>query len=161
MDINFPSEYSRQDRTNAATAYFFLAPVMLLARGNPLYMHEFVRGHAWRALRLQGLLLGYFFFWAYILSSLLSFVIPVLDVRLDRLITLGVCTVFLGLTIHSAIQAHRGITARGSGLSLGFGEIPVFASTTSLSESDIARTLLSFVPLVTYFVHARTPTVLT
>ena len=95
MNFEPSQEYSSQDRTNAATAYFFLAPLMLLARGNPLYMHEFVREHAWKAFKLQLMLLGYFFISVYILSGLLSFTIPIIGLRVDRLITLLVCGVFL------------------------------------------------------------------
>ena len=39
-------ELSRQTKTNAAIAYFFLGPIFLLASRNPNFADPFVRSHA-------------------------------------------------------------------------------------------------------------------
>ncbi len=39
-------EIPSRDRVNAAIAYFFLAPIFLLAKRNPNFAHPFVRSHA-------------------------------------------------------------------------------------------------------------------
>jgi hypothetical protein len=53
---------SSRIRVNAAISYCFLAPLFLLAGNNPAYAESFVREHSWRALKLQGALLGYYVF---------------------------------------------------------------------------------------------------
>jgi hypothetical protein len=79
---------SSQIRVNAAISYCFLAPLFLLAGNNPIYAESFVREHSWRALKLQIGLLAYYFVSAFILSGLLAYTLPILELRVDRLVTL-------------------------------------------------------------------------
>jgi hypothetical protein len=150
--MNIPSS---QIRVNAAISYCFLAPLFLLAGNNPIYAESFVREHSWRAIKLQIGLLAYYVFSAFILSGLLSYTIPVLELRVDRIVTLGVTIIVFGLLVYGALQAFKGNTAGASGLkNLMLAEQPNL-DTGSLSESDIARTLWAFVPFVSFFVVER------
>jgi hypothetical protein len=146
---------SSRIRVNAAISYCFLAPLFLFAGNNPAYAELFVREHSWRALKLQITLLGYYILSVSILSELFSYTIPVLELRIDRLVTLGVTTLVFGLLVYGALQAFKGNAAGVSGLKSRIFANEVSLNTDTLSESDIARILGAFTPFISFFIVER------
>ena len=150
--MNIPSS---QVRVNAAISYCFLAPLFLLAGKNSVYAESFVRDHSWRALKLQIGLLAYYIISGLILSNLLSYTLPVLELRVDRIVTLIVTLVIFALLVYGALQAFRGNSASASGLRQLILVNSDSPDTKNFSEAEIMRTLGAFVPFVSFFVVER------
>ncbi len=78
------TELSSQVRTNALSSYFFLGFLYLFAYNNPNFSHAFVRAHAWAATRIHMALLGFMIVYNFLLSRLLNYPIPVIQIPVSR-----------------------------------------------------------------------------
>jgi hypothetical protein len=107
-------EISQKIRTNGAIGYFFLGFLFLLAKHNPNFSEPFVRAHAKSATKLHLMLAAYVVLHVTLLSQLLSVVIPILSVSLDRVLLIGVFAYVFVLLFIGASRAFSGKEPAGA-----------------------------------------------
>ncbi len=152
-------EISQKVRTNAAISYFFLGFLFLLARKNPNFSEPFVRSHAKSATKLHLLFIGYIFLHQIFLSRLLAITLPFLPIRIDRILIIMVFAYIFTLLF---IGASRAFAGRDS---TGIFSFDLGLTSESLNgvyvqnESEMIRSILSFVPFIGPFIyeHLQTP----
>jgi len=154
-------ELSSQVRTNALISYFFLGPLLLLAKKNPNFSHPFVRSHAWAASRIHAILLGFTILYMSLLSQLFAYRLPLIDIPLSRVVFSTFLLWMLWLLFRGAYLAYQGKKYQGFHLSLSDTNIEHIDYNKVEGEADIIRILTSFLPLVGVFVAQRYPSVLT
>ncbi len=141
-------ELSSQVRTNALISYFFLVALLLLAKRNPNFSHPFVRGHAWAATRIHGVLLGFSILYLQLLSGLLSYRLPIIDIPLSRVVFSVVLFFLLALLFRGAYLAHQGKKYQSVNLTLSEKDLTRVDYTKLEGEADLIRTMISFFPLI-------------
>jgi hypothetical protein len=160
-DSSESENLSSQVRTNALTSYFFLGFLYLLAYRNPNFRHPFIRAHAWSATRIHLGFLGFLVLYKLLLSRLLAYPIPLLNVSFSRVVFTAVLLYLLALLLRGAYLAYQGEKFKGFGLSFATDAMPDIENEKVVGEANIARTLLSFLPGIGVFVAERFPTPLT
>lgn len=148
-------ETSPQARSNACAAYFFLAPLFLLAFANPELSRPFVRGHSLRALSLQLAMAGaWAAFWPLGFLSGVSFGMPVSVGRAVGTLALlaGAAGLFSGVV---AASKGRSASVRAALSVPGVENSGLSASAAPAGEAEKSRVALSYVPLVGVFSSAH------
>ncbi|MDQ1343605.1 MAG: hypothetical protein QG650_324 [Patescibacteria group bacterium] len=152
-------ELSRQTRTNAAIAYFFLGPIFLLASRNPHFADPFVRAHAKAGTKAVAFYLAAFFVYVKYLSGYLSFSLPFFPVTASRLASAAILALMFATLLRGTLRANAGKLPAGtfefSGFSGWSSEVGLVGS---LSETERTLALMSFVPLFGIVVAARKKT---
>lgn len=155
-------EISRQIRTNATIAYFFLGPILLLAKRNPNFAEPFVRSHAKAGSKAVLFYLAAFFAYSHYLSGYLSFPLPLVPVTADRLVSIGILALLFATLVRGASRAHAGKEAVGTFQFSFFGTFSEESGEIGhLSETDRSLVLASFVPVFGIMVASRKPSVAT
>ncbi|MFZ4461046.1 MAG: hypothetical protein ACOYN2_00395 [Patescibacteria group bacterium] len=151
-------DISHKVRTNAAISYFFLGFLFLLARRNPNFAEPFVRTHAKAATKIHALLAGYIILHQMLVSKLLSITVPFVPIPLDRILLIAVFAYIFFQLFLGASRAFAGKSATGFSLSLDLG-LENLSGVSTNSESEMIRSVLSFVPFVGLFIyeHLKTP----
>ena len=153
-------ELSRQTKTNAAIAYFFLGPIFLLASRNPNFADPFVRSHAKAGTKAIFLYLIAFFAYSHYLATFLSFPVPFVPVTADRIASVAILALLFATLMRGMTRAHAGMPPAKTFEIPGFSGLETdLAPVGQLSETDRTLALMSFVPLFGVVVSARKPTV--
>lgn len=153
-------ELSRQTKTNAAIAYFFLGPIFLLASRNPNFADPFVRSHAKAGTKAVFFYLIAFFAYSHYLATYLSFSVPFLPVTADRLVSIAILALMFATLFRGTIRAHSGKLPAKTFEIPGFSGLETeLAPVGQLSETERTLALMSFVPLLGVVISARKPTV--
>lgn len=80
---------SQKIRNNASISYFFLGWLFLLAKNNPNFSDPFIRRHAKTATKGHILFFVVYFFYTHFLGDFFSYSIPVLQITIDRCISIA------------------------------------------------------------------------
>lgn len=147
---------SQKIRTNAMTAYFFLGWLFLISR-NPNFSDPFVRLHARRATRGHVFFLALFLAYSHFLAHFFQYSLPIINITLDRVISLGVFGGLLLFVLSGAYSAQKGeentiLSPLSDGI-VGFQEWTFVGAT----EAERVKFFLSFVPFFGIFVARRHP----
>lgn len=148
-------ELSRQIRTNAAIAYFFLGPIFLLAKRNPNFAEPFVRAHAKAGTKAVFVYLAAFFAYSHYLSGYLAFSLPFLPIPASRLVSAGILAIMFATLLRGTLRANSGKDPVGTFEFSGIEGFSENAPVGTLSESERTLALMSFVPLFGIVVAVR------
>lgn len=151
-------ELSRQTRTNAAIAYFFLGPIFLLASRNPNFADPFVRSHAKAGTKAVFFYLAAFFAYSHYLSGYLAIPVPFFPIPASRLVSVAILALMFATLLRGTVRANAGEAPAKTfdlpGFS-GFGsDVGVVGH---LSETERTLAVMSFIPLFGIVIAARKP----
>lgn len=153
-------ELSRQTKTNAAIAYFFLGPIFLLASRNPNFAEPFVRAHAKAGTKAVFFYLAAFFAYSSYVSTYLAFPVPFIPVTADRIVSISILALMFATLFRGAVRAHKGKAPAKTFEIPGFSGLDSdLAPVGQLTETERTLALMSFVPLLGVVISARKPAV--